>query len=51
MMISAVDEIFIRLLHNKYMGYGKQNTLQLIMQMYITYANISMVNLQKMMQL
>jgi len=46
MLIASVDEIFIKSLRNKYVGYGNQTTKQLLMHLYNTYADINVGQLQ-----
>ena len=45
-ILSTVDEIFIRSLRHKYSGYGLTTTRTILDHLYATYANISSADLQ-----
>ena len=47
MLLSTVDEIFIRSLRHKYVGYGLTTTNTILDHLYATYANISSIYLQE----
>ena len=46
MLIASVDEIFIRSLRHRYMGYGTTTTRTILDHLYATYTNISFSDLQ-----
>ena len=46
-LLTTVDEIFIRSLRHKYVGYGLATTRTILDHLYITYANISSADLQE----
>ena len=46
MLIAAVDEMFIRSLRHRYVGYGTTTTHTILDYLYATYANISSADLQ-----
>ena len=46
-LLSTVDEMFIRSLQHKYIRYGLTNTRTILDHLYATYANISSADLQK----
>ena len=45
-LLSIVDEMFIRSLQHKYVGYGLTTTRTILDNLYTTYANISSADLQ-----
>ena len=45
-LIAAVDEIFIRSLRHRYVGYGTTTTSTILEYLYATYANILSADLQ-----
>ena len=45
-ILSTVDEMFIRSLRHKYVGYGLTTTRTILYHLYTTYANISSVDLK-----
>ena len=46
-LLSTVDEIFIRSLRHKYVGYGLTTTRAILDRIYATYSNISSADLQE----
>ena len=44
--IATVDEMFIRSLHHRYVGYGTTTARTVLDHIYATYANISSADLQ-----
>ena len=46
LLIGAVNNIFVRSLRNKHIGYTNVTTLQLLTHLYIVYAKISAVDLE-----
>ena len=46
-LLSTVDEIFIRSLQHKYVGYGLTTTHAILDHLYVTYSNISSADLQE----
>ena len=46
-LLSTVNEIFIRSLRHKYVGYGLTTTRTILDHLYVTYANISSTDLQE----
>ena len=46
MLIASADEIFIRFLRHRYVGYGTTTTRTILDNLYATYANISSADLQ-----
>ena len=45
-LIAAIDEMFIRPLRHRYMGYRTTTTCTILDHLYTTYANISFADLQ-----
>ena len=46
MIIAAVDEIIIRSLRHRYVGYGTTTTRSILDHLYVTYVKISLSDLQ-----
>ena len=46
MIIAAVDDMFIRSLRHRYMGYGTTTTRTILDHLYATYTKISSADLQ-----
>ena len=46
-LIASIDEVYIRLLRGKYIGYANVTTLQMLTHLYISYARISQFNLEE----
>ena len=46
LLLASTDELFVRYLRHKYIGYGKTTTRALLDHFYSTYANISASALQ-----
>ena len=47
LLISAVDETYIRSLRDKYIGYANITTLQMLTHLYAAYAKITEVDLEE----
>ena len=46
LLLASIDELYVRSLRHKYIGYGKTTTRALLDHLYSTYANISASTLQ-----
>ena len=46
LLLASTDELYVRSLRHKYIGYGKTTTQALLDHLYSTYANISASSLQ-----
>jgi len=46
-LISAVDDLYIRALKDKYIGYANVTTLQMLTHLYANYAKITLTNLEE----
>ena len=46
-LLLAVDELFVRSLRHRYVGYGTVSTRDILDHLYVTYANISPSDLQE----
>ena len=47
LLLASTDELYVRSLRHKYIGYGKTTTRALLDHLYDTYTNISASSLQK----
>ena len=47
LLLSAVDDMFVRTLRHRHVGYANVTTLQLLTHLYSVYANINPVDLQE----